>query len=100
MQLPDAPLWSPDEPTLYLVVAQLTGASGTVSQIDAHFGLRRIEARDRAIYLNNAPVYLDRVLYQPATTNYAEVREHLLAMKRLGCNLVRVHIAGVGAAHL
>ena len=95
MQLPDGALWSPDQPALYQVVAQLTDASGTVSQIDAHFGLRKIEARDRAVYLNNAPVYLDGVLYQPGTASYAEVREHLLAMKRLGCNLVRVHIAGV-----
>ena len=87
--------WSPTEPNLYLLAAQLIGPSGGVSQIEAHFGLRSIEARGRAIYLNNEPIYLDGILYQPGTATYEEMRLHMRAMKRLGCNLVRVHIAGI-----
>ncbi len=93
--LPGADLWSPAAPRLYHLAAQLTGPGGTLSQIETHFGLRKIEARGRAIYLNNAPLYLDGILYQPGTASFAEMRRHLLAMQELGCNLVRVHIAGI-----
>ena len=95
VEVPGAQLWSPEAPNLYHLVAQLSGTAGSVSQIEAHFGLRTIEARGRAVYLNNEPLYLDGILYQPGTASFAEMRRHLLAMKRLGCNLVRVHIAGI-----
>ena len=34
-------------------------------------------------------------LYQPNTSTYEEIKMHMYAMKELGCNLVRIHIAGV-----
>jgi beta-galactosidase/beta-glucuronidase len=94
-ELPSTRLWSPGAPNLYQLVAQLSGPANRVSQIEAHFGLRTIEARGRSVYLNNDPIYLDGILYQPGTASYEEMRLHMLAMKRLGCNLVRVHIAGI-----
>jgi beta-galactosidase/beta-glucuronidase len=93
--LPGARLWSPDSPALYRMTARLTGPNGGVSQISARFGLRQIEAHRDVIALNGTPIYLDGILYQPATSSYAEIRRHMLAMRELGCNLVRVHIAGV-----
>ncbi len=93
--LPGAALWSPDAPNLCQLVAQLSGPSGSVSQIEAHFGLRKVEARGHGFYLNNELLYLDGILYQPGTSTFEQMRRHLLAMKRLGCNLVRVHIAGI-----
>jgi len=95
MELPNASLWAPGSPQLYMLVAQLTAPDGHVSQIETHFGLRKIEARGRHIYLNDAPLYLDGILYQPGTASFAQMRAHLLAMRDLGCNLVRVHIAGI-----
>ncbi len=95
VEVPGARLWSPGSPTLYLLVAQLVDADGRVAQIETHFGLRKIEARGAAVYLNNEAVYLDGILYQPGTSTYAEIERHMHAMKALGCNLVRVHIAGV-----
>ena len=95
LRLPEPRLWSPDAPNLYGMVAQLIDAQGRPSQIEAHFGLRKVETRARAIFLNNRQIYLDGILYQPGSASYEEVRSHLLGMKRLGCNLVRVHIAGV-----
>ncbi|UOG72911.1 glycoside hydrolase family 2 [Hymenobacter tibetensis] len=95
MEVPDARLWSPEAPNLYRLVAQLIDEEGYAAQIETYFGLRKIEARGRYVYLNNEPVYLDGILYQPGTATYAEVRRHMYAMKELGCNLVRVHIAGV-----
>jgi beta-galactosidase/beta-glucuronidase len=95
IELPDAKLWSPEKPHLYWLVAQLIDEHGHASQIESHFGLRKIEARGSVIYLNNEPVYLDGILYQPGTATYEEMKMHMHAMKELGCNLVRIHIAGV-----
>ncbi|GAB3928551.1 glycoside hydrolase family 2 protein [Larkinella terrae] len=95
LDLGDAQLWSPETPIRYKLVAQLIDSEGYAAQIETHFGLRKIEARGRSVYLNNEPIYLDGILYQPGTATYEEMQLHMRAMKELGCNLVRVHIAGV-----
>jgi hypothetical protein len=95
IEIPDAKLWSPENPHLYKLVAQLIDSSGHVAEIETYFGLRKIEARGCRIYLNNKSVYLDGILYQPGNASYEEIKKHMLAMKELGCNLVRIHIAGV-----
>jgi hypothetical protein len=95
LELPGARAWSPVDPALYQAVAQLACPDGHVSQIEATFGLRQIEARGRWIALNGERLYLDGILYQPATATFEEMRRHLRAMQELGCNLVRVHIAGI-----
>jgi beta-galactosidase/beta-glucuronidase len=74
LEIPGAEIWSPESPNL---------------------GLRKIEARGRHIYLNNKTIYLDGILYQPGTSTYEEIKRHFHSMKKLGCNLVRVHIAGI-----
>ena len=95
IEVPDAKLWSPEEPNLYQLVSQLIDSKGYVSEIETRFGLRKIEARGCNIYLNNKSVYLDGILYQPGAATYEEIKLHMHAMKELGCNLVRIHIAGV-----
>ena len=95
VELPGARPWSPDDPYLYVLEATLVDAEGHGAPIETHFGLRTVEARGRAFCLNGAPLYLDGILYQPAEATYEEVERHVRAMKALGCNLVRVHIAGV-----
>jgi len=95
IEIPDAQLWSPDQPHLYRLVAQLIDEKGHISEIESHFGLRKIESRGCCIYLNNEPIYLDGILYQPGIANYEQIKKHMHAMKALGCNLVRIHIAGV-----
>ena len=95
VELPEATLWSPEHPALYRLVARLSNASGEVSQIEARFGLRKIEARGRRIYLNDESLYIDGILYQPYTYTFEQMRGHLLAMQQLGCNLVRVHVSGI-----
>jgi beta-galactosidase/beta-glucuronidase len=95
MEIPNAKTWSPDSPHLYRLVAQLVDSNGNASEIEAHFGLRKIEAHGPHIYLNNKPTYLNGILYQPGIANYEEIKRHMHAMKRLGCNMVRIHIAGV-----
>ena len=95
MHAPGTQWWSPDNPHLYRLVAELIDANGYPAKIEAHFGLRKFEARGRHLYLNNSDIYIDGILYQPGTSTYEEMRRHMFAMKELGCNLVRVHIAGI-----
>ncbi|TLV02556.1 glycoside hydrolase family 2 protein [Dyadobacter luticola] len=95
LAIPDPQLWSPESPYQYNLVAQLVDKNGYESQIETKFGLRRFEARGSQIYLNNQPVYLDGILYQPGASTYRQIQKHMYAMKELGCNLVRIHIAGV-----
>ena len=95
LELPNAEFWSPTSPNLYHLLAELVAPDGSVAGIESHFGLRKIAARGRRIYLNNKQIYLDGILYQPGISTYEEMRRHLYAIKRLGCNLARVHIAGI-----
>ncbi|MBC7829124.1 MAG: glycoside hydrolase family 2 [Chitinophagaceae bacterium] len=95
VEVPGAKLWSPEEPYLYKLTAQLINADGYVAEIETLFGLRKIEARGCCVYLNNQSQYLDGILYQPGIATYEEIKSHMHAMKKLGCNLVRIHIAGV-----
>ncbi len=95
LEVKNAQLWSPENPALYRLIAQLIDEKGRASQIDSNFGLRKVEARGCCVYLNNNPVYLDGILYQPHAATYDEIKNHMHAMKKLGCNLVRIHIAGV-----
>ncbi|BAV06897.1 Glycosyl hydrolases family 2, TIM barrel domain [Filimonas lacunae] len=93
--IPNALHWTPESPHLYRLVALLQDAAGYSAEIETLFGLRKIEARGGHIYLNNTPVYLDGILYQPGVAGYELIKQHMYAMKALGCNLVRIHIAGV-----
>ena len=95
LDIPSAKLWSPESPNLYRLVAQLINGDGYSAEIETTFGLRKVEARGCCVYLNNKAVYLDGILYQPGIASYEEIRKHMYAMKELGCNLVRIHIAGV-----
>jgi beta-galactosidase/beta-glucuronidase len=95
LEIPGAEIWSPESPNLYHLVAELIAPDGGIAGIETHFGLRKIEARGRHIYLNNKTIYLDGILYQPGTSTYEEIKRHFHSMKKLGCNLVRVHIAGI-----
>jgi len=95
IEVPDAKLWSPQNPHLYLLIAEIIDSEGHAAAIETHFGMRKIEARGCCVYLNHKAVYLDGILYQPANATYEQIKKHMHAMKKLGCNLVRIHIAGV-----
>jgi hypothetical protein len=95
IEVPGAILWTPENPHLYRLSAMLVDEKGHASEIEAQFGLRKIEARGSGIYLNNKRIYLNGILYQPSVASYEQIKKHMYAMKKLGCNLVRIHIAGV-----
>jgi hypothetical protein len=97
LHVPGARPWAPGSPVLYQLVAELTrpDGGGPVSRIESRVGLREVTTCGRWFYLNGERVYLDGILYQPGMATYEEMRRHLHAMRELGCNLVRVHIAGI-----
>ena len=95
IRVPNAKTWSPHFPHLYHFQAELIAEDGNTTGIETHFGMRKISARGQRIYLNNEPVYIDGILYQPGISKFEEIRRHMLAIKRLGCNLARIHIAGI-----
>jgi beta-galactosidase/beta-glucuronidase len=95
IEIPDAKLWSIEHPHLYRLVAELINSKGEKAEIETYFGLRKIESRGCCVYLNNKPIYLDGILYQPGEATYEQIKRHMYAMKELGCNLVRIHISGV-----
>ncbi len=100
MRFDEPRLWSPDDPYLY---------EGTLSlgkdAIDTYFGIREIGAekldgRDfKWITLNGRPVYLNGTLDQAFNPDgcftYATdqaMRDEAFRLKRLGLNMVRIHI--------
>jgi hypothetical protein len=70
LELPNAEFWSPTSPNLYHLLAELVAPDGSVTGIETHFGLRKIEARGRRVYLNNKQLYLDGILYQPGISTF------------------------------
>lgn len=95
----DAPrLWSPESPHVY-VVALTVGDGEQADHLTVTGGLRRIETRGEALYLNGERLYLRGVLdqgYWPETgltapDDEALVRDLDLA-RELGFSLVRKHL--------
>ncbi|GHT60413.1 hypothetical protein AGMMS50239_09330 [Bacteroidia bacterium] len=96
--LPEAKLWSVDEPNLYLFRITLDG-----DQLSERFGFRWFEVRnvngDRQFYLNGKRIVLRSAIswgYWPdngitPTDEYA--RKQVLAAKRIGLNMLSFHRA-------
>ena len=96
---PRAALWSPEHPDLYELRLELLGPDGGVlDAVDSYFGMRKIEARDGRVFLNNRPYYQRLVLDQgyfpggllTAPTDEDLKRDIQLA-KDLGFNGARKH---------
>ncbi|MFO1060584.1 MAG: glycoside hydrolase family 2 TIM barrel-domain containing protein [Dongiaceae bacterium] len=95
-----APLpWSPAAPHLYRAELVLEGPGAEPDRLVERFGFRRIEARDRRLWLNGEPFYLRGALDQdyypdglwtPPSTAFLE--DQLAKAKALGLNCLRCHI--------
>jgi galactose mutarotase-like enzyme len=100
LRLPQARLWSPDDPFLYGLSISLTGGDS----LESYFGMRKIAvAPDRAgalrLLLNGRPLFQYGTLDQgwwpdglyTAPTDEA-LRSDVETLKRLGFNLIRKHV--------
>jgi beta-galactosidase/beta-glucuronidase len=99
IKVPNAKLWTPDEPNLYGLRIRLIDRDGQVlDEVESYSGLRQIELVDGKIHLNGKPLYLRMVLdqgYWPesylAPPSDAALREDVEWCKRFGFNGVRKH---------
>ena len=91
-------LWSPKNPALYDLRAQLLDAEGQLDLVDTYFGMRKVEVRDGVVYLNNDRIYQKLILdqgYWPDTMitppSDEAIREDLEWTKKFGFNGARKH---------
>lgn len=92
-------LWSCETPHLYRISYRLKGKDGGIEdEAEAYFGLRRIESRDGALWLNGKPLALRMALvqgyypqggYRPAAEDAME--RDIIALKGMGFNGARIH---------
>ncbi len=99
ISIPEVNLWSPENPYLYNAVFTLKDGDKVVDEYKSHFGMRKIEAKDGEIYLNNKPLYIRGALDQafwPGTIYRADneemIRDEIRKAKDMGFNLLRKHI--------
>ncbi|MCJ7737721.1 MAG: hypothetical protein MUQ10_10480, partial [Anaerolineae bacterium] len=94
LEIPDAVLWSPQNPHLYSAEVSLRSDGTLVDQIDDQFGVRTVQVRGSEILLNGQPVFLKGVNRYDEYVGYGPtvpadvVRDDLLAIKRTGANMV------------
>jgi beta-galactosidase/beta-glucuronidase len=96
---PRPALWSPEEPNLYDFKLDLLGTGGEVLDVvESYFGLRKIEARDGKVLLNNRPYYQRLVLdqgYFPdgilTAPSDEDLRRDVELTKEMGFNGARKH---------
>jgi beta-galactosidase/beta-glucuronidase len=91
-------LWSPEDPHLYHVDAELVSADGT-DRVSGYTGLRRVEVIGEDLYLNGRRLFVRGVLdqgYWPRTgitpPDDAALRRDIELAAALGYNLVRKHL--------
>ena len=98
-------LWSPQEPNLYDLAIEVTGADGVSDTVSSYFGLRTIERGKygdlpwESILLNGEPIYLRGALdqsYNPDGIYTAPsddfLRGDMELAKSAGLNFLRIHI--------
>jgi hypothetical protein len=102
--LPDAALWSPDQPVLHRLRLRVRDGEQVVDEVESYFGLRevavgKVDGGPPRLLLNGAPLFqlgtLDQGfwpdgLYTAPTD--AALRYDLEVTKQLGFNLVRKHV--------
>jgi len=101
--LPDAKLWSPDNPYLYLLTAEWRGKDGSHDIQKKRFGFRWFEIRevdgDKMFFLNDKRIVLRSAIswsHWPVNGIFATsemARKQILAAKKLGLNMLNFHRA-------
>lgn len=104
LHLENPRLWSPDSPALYEGTLCLT-SDGVSDEVSTYFGVREISSAPvggreyQWILLNGKPIYLNGTLDQAFNPkgyftypDEAEIHTEAWRLKRLGLNMVRIHI--------
>lgn len=98
VDLPDARLWTPETPSLYVARVRLLRGAQSLDELSVRFGMREITAEGRRLFLNGKPLYLSGYgddATEPLTgmlpNDRALYRQRLQLMRSLGFNFVRHH---------
>jgi beta-glucuronidase len=95
LKVPDPELWSPNSPRLYEITFSIKEGSRVLDSRSAHFGLRRVEAREGQLWLNGEKLILkgyNRHEWHPnfgPCTPIPQMMADIQILKDLGCNFVR-----------
>lgn len=90
--------WHPNDPNLYDVKFTLFKNGEIVDEVSSYFGMRKIEADEKGIRLNNCPIYLKMILAQnywkhsgyTMPNEEAAIRD-IEFTKEAGFNSLRIH---------
>ena len=88
-------LWTPDDPVLYNLSAQLVDSGLLLDAGTDKIGLRKFEARGARFYLNGKPIFLRGITRHDIygdrgfVPDEQTIRQDILQMKSLGLNFVR-----------
>ena len=90
--------WSPESPTLFDTELRIVRDGRVCDCVNSYFGMRKVEARDGRVYLNNKPYYQKLILdqgYWPQSLMTAPdaeaLRQDILMSKAMGFNGCRKH---------
>ncbi len=92
--------WDRGEPWLYEAVIELWADNDCLQVIKERFGIRKVEIRrtreETSFLLNGKKIYVRGTTYFPdiyvSTMHYYRYYRDLTAIKRAGCNAVRIHV--------
>lgn len=98
VRIPNAPLWTPEEPNLLTATVMLLANGELVDSVEQRFGLRQIATHGNVLLLNGKPLYLRgygddniEVLGGFPVSSRAVLLERLQRAKSFGFNAVRFH---------
>jgi beta-galactosidase/beta-glucuronidase len=98
LELPDARLWSPDDPFLYDLEVRLLDGDAVVDRVTSYFGMRHISLDGPAIRLNGRPLFQRLVLdqgYYPdgiyTAPSDEALRRDIELSQAMGFNGARLH---------
>ena len=105
LDIPNARLWSPDDPFLHDVDITLRAEIGTIDTVHTYFGMREIgrgkhgDNEYEYIYLNGEPIYLagalDQAFHPDGLYTYPSdevIRGDIELARAMGLNMLRCHI--------
>ena len=96
VQIPDATLWSPDNPYLYRAEVSVAADGAVSDRVSTRFGMREFTIRDETFHLNGKPMYLKATFFEglyPVKLAYPDSREmavrEIRLAKEAGFNMIR-----------
>ena len=105
ISLPNAKLWSPDHPNLYVLTTEWKGKDGTYDKQIKRFGFRWFEVKevegDKMFFLNDHRIVLRSAIswgHWPVNGIFptdAMARKQIMVAKKLGMNMLNFH-RGIG----